>query len=75
MPFVKPGTLMVLQKAAKSGMKQSTLGDDADHDKLRGALSVCIVCGNANCDKTPVRVNGVYVHREDAINAESVWDE
>lgn len=72
MPFVKPNTLLQLQIAANEGSIEAYNNDNFDADKLRGALAMCIVCGSATCEKTPVYVNGVYVHKEDAANADPV---
>jgi len=72
MPYVKPNTLLQLQIAANNAGIESYDNPYFDTDKLKGALSMCIVCGNATCDKTPVYVNGVYVHKEDAASADPV---
>lgn len=72
MPFVKPDTLLQLQLAAAGTGIEAYNDDRIDTMKLRGAVAICIVCGGAACDKTPVHVNGVYVHKEDAADAEPV---
>lgn len=72
MPFVKPETLLALQRAAVVGMQQQTLDDDVDSDKANAGVNMCIVCGNPACSKTVVAANGVYVHREDVIDAEPI---
>lgn len=72
MPFVKPETLLQLQIAASSPGIEAYNDSRIDITKIRGAVSMCIVCGDATCDKTPVHVNGVFVHREDAEEADPV---
>lgn len=72
MPFVKPGTLLQLQIAASKGSIEAYDNEHFDSDTLRGGISMCIVCGSATCSMTPVYVNGVYVHREEAMDAKAV---
>lgn len=72
MPYVKPDTLLQLQIAASGESLENHDHDNFDADKLRGAMRVCIVCGDTTCEKHVVYVNGVYVHREDVAEADNV---
>jgi len=71
MPYLRPGTVLTLQRAASMAKDQS-LTDSVDAGALSAAMSVCPVCGDAACDKKIVEANGVYVHPEDVANAEII---
>lgn len=72
MPFVSPGDMLALQRAAKVGMEQGTLGSSVDRQAVEDKLRVCAVCGNPACSKTIKKANGVYVHPEDVEKADVV---
>jgi len=72
MPFVKPESLLQLQIAASEVGVETYDNERFDVDRLRGAMRICPVCGNASCDKHIVKVNGVYVHREDVAEADNI---
>lgn len=72
MPYVKPETLLQLQIAASEVGVEAYDRDDFNVDKLRGAMRICVVCGDTTCDKHVVKVNNVYVHREDVAAADNI---
>lgn len=72
MPYVKPSKLLQLQIAAYDADKDEIEHEHYNNGKLMSALSMCIVCGRVDCDKSAVEVNNVYVHKEDAISADPI---
>jgi len=72
MPYIKPGQLLQLKIAALESVEAELEHSMADKKKLGTALSRCIVCGDVGCSKTPVYVNSVYIHQEDAATAEAI---
>jgi len=72
MPFVKPGTLIELQYVVDSWETEHLSQPDGADDAMRQIMGLCPICGSSSCTKTVVKVNGVYVHQEDAANAEPI---
>lgn len=72
MPYVSPGDMLELQRAAKVGLEQGTLDGGIDTDVVQDKLRICPVCGNPACTKSIKQANGVYVHPEDVADADVV---
>ncbi len=72
MPFVKPGDIVDAQQHLADVVRSSDNGVGDFDDSVIEFITMCPVCGDNSCGKTAVYVNGVYVHREDALKADSV---
>ena len=74
MPYVKPGRLLGWKKAVASEMVLEDV-DIQDVDKsVKKLFRTCSVCGKEDCEMTVVKVNGVYVHQEEAAEAEPEFE-
>jgi hypothetical protein len=70
MPYIKPGKLLDSKLAVVNYLADEGTDFGALPEELREFLKTCSVCGSVDCGKTVVKVNGVYVHREDAMEAD-----
>lgn len=72
MPYIKPELLMTLQHAAYAAKEESIESANIDKDTLSKSMKPCPICGDYGCSKDMVKANGVFVHPEDAAEADRI---
>jgi uncharacterized protein (UPF0212 family) len=73
MAYLKPAELLALQQVVSETEVQSVNLTVVDMSDLEDGMDVCPVCGSrSGCEKTIVKANGVYVHLEDALDADEI---
>jgi len=72
MPYIKPEQMIALQRHAYNRLQEVDTSNVDDVSVVEDVLLVCPICGNRGCSKDMVKANGVYVHPEDAADADSI---
>jgi len=72
MPYVTPGELLALQRAAVQADNEGLSGGEIDRGDLERAVERCVVCGSEDCTMKVVQADGVHVHRQAVANADDV---
>jgi len=72
MPYIKPEAMIGFQ-ALIMKWEQNNEGRPSDIvDEIPYIMGICPVCGDRSCDKDVVKCNSVFVHPEDAEEAEPI---